>query len=272
MAGKPRLLARVDRPTCQHLKSSGMKIVESTGKTLAWRPSTFVLEIPVGYYASEIISDLNDDNEMLGWGAYRRATLRNPARVSRPPVPKPPGGVRSLPGPPPPPAERRVAGAKSTLKASGPHLFWGSITIWDVKGHLFKGRTSTSKNLDALPAQVKMVLVNMYGFKKRLISAAPEINDAIRDCRDVVTAAVAALRQAPAARGDAHPSGRLTARVSGDVEVSISDPVELADIDFAPEEDELRRAAQCAPSPFGSVVRLAEFPDVGNSPMEMVVN
>ena len=260
MADTLRLHARVERPTFQQLQAVGMTIVEATGSTLYRRPDTFNVHDPWGYFVSEILRKLNDDKELKDWAHYHSANRTHPSRVSGPALDASPSDLSTLPGPTLTPSERRLAGAKGPTNAAGIKLCWNFNTHVGCSDSQCPRAHEYVENYEALIPQVKISFAKRYGFKKKGKLTEPKINDTIRALRAEVTATLAANRQAPGVRGDSNPNWVPTSRVSGGLG---EPPTELTKIDYLLEEDELRRAVNPSPSPFGSVIPQDEDPSLG---------
>ena len=255
-----RLHAKVERPTSQQLQAVGVTIVDATGSTLYRRPDTFDVTNPQCYFVAEILRKLNDDKDLKDWAFYRSSSSVHPSRVSGLNSETNTSDQPSLPGPTLTPAERRLAGSKGPVNASGVKLCWNFNTHLGCSETQCPRAHEYVKNYEAMAPQVKMAFIKRFGYKKKPKLPEGEIDEMIRALRAEVSTALAANRQPPGVRGDNNPNWVPTSRVSGG---PISPPSELTKIDYLLDEDELRRAVNPSPSPFGSIIPQGEDPSLG---------
>ena len=162
-----RLHAKVERPTFQQLQAVGVTIVDATGSTLYRRPDTFDVTNPQCYFVAEILRKLNDDKDLKDWAFYRSSSSVHPSRVSGLNSETNTSDQPSLPGPTLTPAERRLAGSKGPVNASGVKLCWNFNTHLGCSETQCPRAHEYVKNYEAMAPQVKMAFIKRSGYKKK---------------------------------------------------------------------------------------------------------
>ena len=155
------LLRKVERPTFEELKETGMSI-DSAGCNLFRLPDIFNLADPSGYFQHQLLGALGRDFERNKWDQYYKIPANVPNRKA--------GNGPSSYGPPLTTRERRIC------SLNAPETTQGSTICWDSNSHLgcsnpqcprsVSGGHVQFRNFETLCNPLRMYLLKKGGLKR----------------------------------------------------------------------------------------------------------
>ena len=159
-----RLLRKVERPTFEELKETGMPL-DPQGCNIYTLPDTFGLSNPGGYFQVQILGSLERDFERSRWDMYYRAANIAPTRNAGGPS-DPPSDVC---GPSLTTKERRACALAAPKTAKGLVICWGHNShLGCTKAPCFRrdnGGKVMFRNYETICPSLKLYLTRRGGLK-----------------------------------------------------------------------------------------------------------